>query len=96
MRVIKITSVVRPADVEASVRSVENEVCGRIENIRLKDGGTMIVNRDGATSGMPQNPIASLVAGTLVYGPALIVGEDEYGDYDDVPDPFYELLLIEP
>lgn len=92
MRAIKIESTVRVVDVD----SFQQEVGGQWECIVLKDDGAMLVNRDGATNGMPQNPIASLVAGTMVYGPALIVGRDDDGWYIDVPEPFYELLLIEP
>lgn len=92
MRAIRITSIVELVD----VGSFQQEVGGCAERIGLRDGGAMLVNRDGASNGMPQNPIASLVAGTMVYGPALIVGEDADGWYIDVPAAFSELLMIEP
>ena len=96
MRAIKITSLVRPVDVENSLKALQTEVQGYIEEVRLKDGGCVLVNEEGALNGMPQNPIASLVAGTLIYGPALIVGIDEdREDYTDVPASYAELLMIE-
>ena len=74
---------------------MQQEVQGSFETVRLRDGGIMIVNEKGAVNGMPQNPIASLVAGTMIYGPALIAGVD--GDeFTDVPEQYHELLMIEP
>ena len=95
MNVIKITSTVEAKTIEQGLTALQQEVCGSIETIQLRDGGVMIVNEQGARNGMPQNPIASLVAGTLVYGPVLIVGKDTAG-YTDAPEQYTELLMIEP
>ena len=95
MRAIKITSVVDLVDTESSPQALRQAVNGGTESIRLRDGGVMIVNETGATNGMPQNPLASLVAGTMVYGPALIVGESDTGCYTDVPEAFMELLKLD-
>ena len=92
IRAIKITSTVELVDVV----SFQNAVGGAKESIRLKDRGRMIVNRDGERLGMPQNSIASLVAGTMVYGPAVIVGVDDRGFYTDVPQEFTSLLTLAP
>ena len=94
MRAIKITSLVKAIDVKNELHALQQEVQGYIEEVRLKDRGIMLVNEEGAINGMPQNPIASLVAGTMIYGPALIVGRagDEYTDF---PEAFTELLMIE-
>lgn len=96
MRAIKITSLVKPVDVENDLKALQTEVQGNIEEIRLRGGGCMLVNEEGALNGMALNPIAGLVAGTLIYGPALIVGIDEDSeDYTDVPASYAELLMIE-
>lgn len=95
MKAVSIMPLIKLVDFEPSVKAISAQIYGAIENIRLKDGGVMIVNRDGATNGMPQNPLASLVAGTMVYGPALIVGESDKGCYTDVPEAFMELLKLD-
>ena len=94
MRAIKITSLVKAIDVKNELHALQQEVQGYIEEVRLKDRGIMLVNEEGAINGMPQNPIASLVAGTMIYGPALIVGQDG-SEYADFPAAFTELLMID-
>lgn len=94
MRAIKITSRVELKDIRNRLHDLQQEVLGSIECVPLRDGGIMLVNEEGAINGMPQNPIASLVAGTMIYGPVLIVGNGGE-DFTDVPDAFDELLQLD-
>lgn len=94
MRAIKITSRVELKDVRNRLYDLQREILGCIECVHLRDGGIMLVNEEGAINGMPQNPIASLVAGTMIYGPVLIVGNGGE-DFTDVPDAFDELLQLD-
>lgn len=94
MNVIKITSTVEIKTIGDELRALQQEVCGSIETIQLRDGGVMVVNEQGVRNGMPQNPIASLVAGTMVYGPAIIAGRTAEG-FTDAPEQYTELLMIE-
>ena len=96
MRAIKITSFVKPIDVENDPNALQREVLGPFENVRLRDGGVMLVNEDGARNGLALNPIAGLIAGALTYGPVLIVGmDDDETSYTDVPGRYMELLMID-
>ncbi len=78
-------------DVENTVKDLQTAVDGKLESISLRDGGVMICDRDALPKDKPYNNLASLIAGTCIYGDALIVGTDGKG-FCDVPDPFMALM----
>ena len=78
-------------DVENTVKDLQNAVDGKLESISLRDSGVMICDRDALPKDKPYNNLASLIAGTGVYGDALIVGTDGKG-FSDVPEPFMALM----
>ena len=80
-------------DVENTVKDLQKAVDGKLESISLRDGGVMICDRDALPKDKPYNNLASLIAGTGVYGDALIVGTDGKG-FCDVPEPFMALMMF--
>lgn len=93
MKALKITGIVQPVEIANDLRALQHAVDGYIETIGLRDGGVMIVDEEGMLKGKPQNSLAGLVAGTMIYGTALIVGTDE-DEFDDVPENYMELLRL--
>lgn len=78
-------------DVENTLPALQQAVDGKIETVTLRDNGVMICDREALPKDKPYNSLASLIAGTGVYGDAIIVGA--YGDgFCDVPDPLLALL----
>lgn len=78
-------------DVENTLPALQQAVDGKIETVTLRDNGVMICDREALPKDKPYNNLASLIAGTGVYGDAIIVGADGDG-FCDVPDPFLALL----
>ena len=81
-------------DVENEYSALQNAVDGKPETIKLRDGGIMLCDRDALPKDKPYNNIASLIAGTSVYGAAIILGYNGM-EYDDVPQPFITLLYFD-
>lgn len=78
-------------DVDGTQRVFEYAVDGKIETIKLRDNGVLICDRDAQEKNKSYNNLASIIAGTCVYGAALIVGRD--GErFEDAPAPFLVLL----
>lgn len=82
---------IRLLDVENTLPALQKAVDGKIETITIRDNGVMICDREAMPKDKPYNNLASLIAGTCVYGDALIVGADE-DRFCDVPDPFLVYL----
>ncbi len=78
-------------DLENTLPAMQQAVDGKIETVTLRDNGAMICDREALPKDKPYNNLASLIAGTGVYGDAIIVGADGDG-FCDVPDPFLALL----
>lgn len=78
-------------DLENTLPAMQQAVDGKIETVTLRDNGVMICDREALPKDKPYNNLASLIAGTGVYGDAIIVGADGDG-FCDVPDPFLALL----
>lgn len=78
-------------DLENTLPEMQQAVDGKIETVTLRDNGVMICDREALPKDKPYNNLASLIAGTGVYGDAIIVGADGDG-FCDVPDPFLALL----
>lgn len=87
MKALKITGIVQLIDIDNDLKALQRAVDGYIETIGLRDGGVMIVDEEGMIKDKPCNNIASLIAGTMIYGVALIVGADE-DKFDDVPQKY--------
>lgn len=84
-------TIVRLDEIQNDLRTLQMAVDGRIETVGLRDGGVMIVDEESQIKGKPYNTLASLVAGTAIYGIALIVGADE-DEFCDVPETYLHLL----
>lgn len=68
---------VEEAEIENTLEALQNAVGGYIETLTLIPGkAVMIVNEEGWLLGFGLNPVATMVAGTKIVGPALIVGVD--------------------
>lgn len=94
MRAIKLQGfLIKLIYVENTVRDLQNAVDGKLESISLRDDGIMICDREALPKDKPYNNLASLIAGTGVYGDAIIVGTDGKG-FSDVPDPFMALMNL--
>lgn len=78
-------------DVENDLHALQTEVGGRIETVRLKDGGLMIVDEEGMLKQYPHNDLASYISERHIYGTALIVGVDGE-EFDDVPEQYFVWL----
>lgn len=81
-------------DVPNELRALQQAVGGRIEPVRLKDGGIMIVDEEGLLKQYPRNDLASIISGHHIYGTALIVGADE-DEFDDVPQQYIDAYMID-
>lgn len=81
-------------DIENSLEALQKAVEGHIENVTLiTDLAAMIVNEEGLLLGMKRNGIASIIAGTEIVGPAIIVGiSDE--EYCDIPDKVKRFIRV--
>lgn len=94
MKAIHIIQEVQLVDIDNTLEALQKAVDGYIECVYLDDRTIMLVNEEGALRGMPQNPIASLLAQQLIFGPALIVGA-EGEDFTDVPEGVTVLLGLQ-
>lgn len=64
-------------DVENKLEVLQKQVGGYIETVTLvQEKAVMIVNEEGVLLGYGINPVASLISGRKIVGPALIVGVD--------------------
>lgn len=67
---------------------------------RIAPDAVLVSRRDSLAKGAPHNAIASLIASTQIYGPAVIVGIDtramptRAARYHDVPDRYVEAYEI--
>lgn len=92
MRTLIITgSIIRIDDIRNDYKTIRAAVDGRIETTTLRDNGVMITDAEGMEKGKPYNSLASLVAGTSIFGVALIVGTDGE-EFTDVPEHYFPLL----
>ncbi len=78
-------------DLENTTKAIQGKLGGSFETITLRDGGHMLCDQFALAKDKPYNNLASLIAGTGVYGDAVIVGSDGKG-FCDVPDAFMTLL----
>lgn len=75
---------------------LQRAVGGYIETLTLIPGkAVMIVNEEGRILGLPVNPAASSLAGTLIVGTALIVGVDGEEFTDLAPETARRILKKE-
>lgn len=85
-------------DVDGNADALKKAVDGALDEIRLKDGGLMVCDREALPKDKPYNEIASLVCGTGIYGDALIIGAVDVGScfykYADVPQAFEVMLNL--
>lgn len=94
MKAIEINGMlVHLCDIKNDEKSFRHAVGGSLEHIKLRDDAMMICDRDAQNSGKAYNALASLIAGTAVYGSALILGYED-GEYCDPPESFVILLTM--
>ncbi len=68
---------VEEVEIENTLEALQKQVGGYIETVTLvQEEAVMIVNEEGMLLGYGINPVASLIAGTKIVGPVLIVGVD--------------------
>ena len=73
-------------EIENELEALQEVVDGYIETVSLiPDKVDMIVNEEGLIKEMELNSVASVIAGTYIFGNALIVGVDGE-NFCDVPD----------
>lgn len=93
MKALKITGVVQLVETKKDIRLVEHILgCakGCVETIWTANADAVIcIDREAQQHGKPRNDLASLIAGTGIYGTALIFGDGE----DDVPARYIECLM---
>lgn len=93
MKALKIAGIVQLVETQKDIRLIEYILgCakGCIEVITMPaDDAVMYVDREAQQHGKPRNNLASLIAGTGIYGTALIFGDGE----EDVPAHYIERLL---
>lgn len=93
MKALKITGIAQLIETQKDIRLVEYILgCakGCVETIWTANADAVIcVDREAQQHGKPRNNLASLIAGTGIYGTALIFGDGE----DDVPAHYIERLL---
>lgn len=82
---------IRMIDLENTTKAIHEKLGGKYETIVLRDDGRMLCDMYALAKDKPYNSLASLIAGTGIYGDALILGADE-DTFCDVPDPFLALL----
>ena len=78
---------------------MENHVGGYLKEVKLKDGGIMLVDEDAIRKHQRKNPnlVASALCGQDIYGNVLIVGRDVHDGEDtltNVPDQYFALLAL--
>lgn len=78
-------------DLENTTKAIQETLGGTYETIGLRDDGRMLCDMYALAKDKPYNSLASLIAGTGVYGDAIIVGANGNG-FCDVPEPFMTLL----
>lgn len=78
-------------DAGDTTAELEKQIGGKLETITLRDGGVMICDREAMPKDLPYNNIASLLAGTGVYGKALIVG-GTCERFEDMPGQYAALI----
>ena len=91
MKALKITGVAQLIEMQKDVRLIEyllNCASGCIETIWLNDA-VIAVDREAQQHGKPRNNLASLIAGTGIYGTAIIMGDGE----EDVPESYVSACL---
>lgn len=64
----------RRADIENTLESLQSVVKGYIEAHKLVDGLVLLINEEGKLHNMEEN---FYMAGDMILGPALFVGENE-------------------
>ena len=79
-------------DIRDQTKALQRLIGGYIEVVRIADDAAMLVDEDGYCKCLPPNPAASLFAGRLILGTALVVGiaenEDEELYFTDCPKRF--------
>ena len=92
MKALRLWHDISEAEIENTLETLQHEVLGYIECLTLiPDKAVMIVNEEGRLLGLAPNEPATKLVGTLIVGPALIVGVDGE-EFADVPEDVVRLI----
>ena len=79
-------------DIRDETKALQNIIGGYLEAVRISEDAVMLVDEDGYVKCLPPNPAATLVAGKVILGTALLVGlavnDDGELYFTDVPKRF--------
>lgn len=82
------------ADISDELKALQAIIGGYIETVRFAADAVMLVDEDGYVKCLPPNPAATLVAGKVILGTALLVGlaVNHEGDvyFTDFPERYYK------
>lgn len=68
------------SDTQPSLAEAQEIVGGFVEMVYLRGGSQMLVNEDGRMLELEPNPDASLLAGQMIRGPALVLSDSARWD----------------
>jgi len=94
MKALKSTGrIIQIVDIENTLEALQKAVDGYIETVYLDSNkAVMLVNEEGLLRGMSPNPFASAIAGTVIVGPAIIIGVDGE-EFTDVPEDIIKEIV---
>lgn len=82
------------ADISDELKALQAIIGGYIETVRFAADAVMLVDEDGYVKCLPPNPAATLVAGQVILGTALLVGlaVNHEGEvyFTDFPERYYK------
>lgn len=82
------------ADTRGELKALQNIIGGYIETFRVAEDAVLLVDEDGYVKCLPPNPAATLVAGKVILGTALLVGlavnDDGEMCFTDFPERYYK------
>lgn len=82
------------ADTRDELKALQNIIGGYIETFRVAEDAVLLVDEDGYVKCLPPNPAATLVAGKVILGTALLVGlavnDDGEMYFTDFPERYYK------
>ncbi|GAB3865501.1 hypothetical protein GCM10028801_36090 [Nocardioides maradonensis] len=72
-------------EISADLATLQSLVGGLIEHVPVSLDAHLWCNEEGRLLRLPINKEASILAGRLIVGPAVLVGVDEDGEDTDLP-----------
>lgn len=83
---------IKNCDIRDETKALQSIIGGYLEAVRIAEDAVMLVDEDGYCKCLPPNPAASMFAGQVILGTALVVGLAENADgelyFTDFPKRF--------